>query len=123
MDNGSNNANDRNEYLFRHLVAMFQALALQQLGKIVNPMTGEMERDLTQARITIDILQMIKDKTEGNLNGNEDSLINGVLTELQLNYVDELKSGDGKENEEGEPDETGVSGGDGSESEQGAGDS
>ena len=118
MDNGSNNANDRNEYLFRHLVAMFQALALQQLGKIVNPMTGEMERDLTQARITIDILQMIKDKTEGNLNGNEDSLINGVLTELQLNYIDELKSGGEKENEEGEPDETEVSGGDGGESEK-----
>ena len=81
----------KNEYLFHHLVAMFQTLALQQLGKLVNPLTGKMERDMQQARITIDMLQMVKDKTAGNLSGRERGLLDGVLTELQLNYVDELQ--------------------------------
>lgn len=73
---------------------MFQTLALQQLGKLVNPVTGKMERDLHQARITIDMLQMVKEKTAGNLSGRERGLLDGVLTELQLNYVDELKRGE-----------------------------
>ncbi len=70
---------------------MFQTLALQQLGKLINPVTEKMERDLQQAHITIDMLQMIKEKTAGNLSGRERGLLDGVLTELQLNYVDELK--------------------------------
>ena len=84
----------RNEYLFHHLVAMFQTLALQQLGKLINPVTGKMERDLQQARITIDMLQMIKEKTTGNLNGREGALLDSIIMELQLNYVDELKRDD-----------------------------
>lgn len=70
---------------------MFQTLALQQLGKLINPVTGKMERDLQQARITIDMLHMIKEKTAGNLSAREKGLLDGVLTDLQLNYVDELK--------------------------------
>ena len=46
---------------------MFETLALQQLGKLVSPITGKVERDLRQARITIDMLVMIREKTAGNL--------------------------------------------------------
>jgi hypothetical protein len=76
-------------YLFHHLVAMFQTLALQQLGKLTNPITGKLERDLHQARITIDMLQMLKEKTDGNLEHNEQALLDRALLELQMNYVDE----------------------------------
>lgn len=82
--------NERNEYLFHHLVAMFHTLALQQLGKLVNPITGQMERDLQQAKITIDMLQMIKDRTAGNLEQSELMVLDRALLELQMNYVDEM---------------------------------
>ena len=81
----------KNEYLFQHLVAMFQTLALQQLGKLINPITGKLERDLHQARITIDMLQMLQVKTAGNLDGNEKRLLDAVVMELQMNYVDEMQ--------------------------------
>jgi len=86
--------NERNEYLFHHLVAMFQTLALQQLGKLVNPITGELERDLQQAKITIDMLQMLKDRTAGNLEQSERIILDRSLLELQMNYVDETNRTD-----------------------------
>ncbi len=89
MGDDSVSRNERNEYLFHHLVAMFQTLALQQLGKLVNPITGKLERDLQQAKITIDMLQMIKDRTLGNLKQSEQMILDRALLELQMNFVDE----------------------------------
>ncbi|MGD1048728.1 MAG: DUF1844 domain-containing protein [Candidatus Krumholzibacteriaceae bacterium] len=85
---------ERNSFLFRHLIAMFEALALQQLGKLVNPITGNVERDLRQARITIDMLAMIREKTAGNCEQDEKRLLDAVVTELQMNYIDETKRAD-----------------------------
>jgi hypothetical protein len=91
---------ERNSFLFTHLVAMFETLALQQLGKLVSPITGNVERDLRQAQITIDMLVMIREKTAGNLQPEEQRIINAVLTELQMNYLDESKKA--KEDEAGD---------------------
>ena len=98
------------KYLFQHLVAMFQTLALQQLGKLINPVTGKLERDLHQAKITIDILQMIQTKTTGNLGDDEKRLIDKVLMELQMNYIDE-KSRSEQDMSEGKKEEGEVSSG------------
>lgn len=110
MENGSDFRESTNEYLFHHLIAMFQTLALQQMGKLVNPITGKLERDLQQGRITIDMLQMIKDKTEGNLQPAEKTVIDRALTELQMNYVDEMNRPEEAEERAGEetdqPEET-----------------
>jgi hypothetical protein len=84
---------ERRSFLFTHLIAMFETLALQQLGKLVNPVTGEAQPDMRQARITIDMLEMIREKTAGNLEDEEKRLLDAVLTELQLNYIDEAKKG------------------------------
>ena len=84
-------SSDSGMYLFQYLVVMFQNLDLQQMGKLINPITGQLERDLQQARITIDMIQMVKDKTAGNLNEEEQRLIDQVLLDLQMNYVDEVK--------------------------------
>ena len=94
----------KNEYLFQHLVAMFQTLALQQLGKLINPITGKLERDLHQARITIDMLQMMQAKTAGNLDDNEKRLLDTVVMDLQMNYIDEMQRAEesGVEEEEKE---------------------
>lgn len=82
---------ERNAFLFQHLIAMFETLALQQLGKLVNPITGKDEADLRQARITIDMLEMVREKTAGNLSSDEQGLLEAVLTELQMNFVDESR--------------------------------
>jgi len=76
--------------LFMQLVMTFQAAAWQQMGKIKNPITDKIERSLDQARYSIDMLEMLKTKTKGNLTDDELKFVNHVMTELQLNFVDEL---------------------------------
>jgi hypothetical protein len=86
--------------LFQYLVVWLQTLALQQMGKFANPITDEVERDLHQAKITVDMLGMIQTKTDGNLDDNEKRFLDTVLMELQMNYIDENareESGDREE--------------------------
>lgn len=85
------NSFDRDEALFLSIVYSFHAAAMQQMGKIPNPFTGKVERDLDAARGTIDVLAMFRKKTEGNLTDRESRVLTGLITELQLNYVDEGK--------------------------------
>ncbi len=100
MDKSINEEHNRDEYLFQHLIAMFQSLAFQQLGKLVNPITGKVEGDLQQAKITIDMLVMIQKKTEGNLADREKQLLDRAIMELQMNYVEELNTKDLEEEKE-----------------------
>jgi hypothetical protein len=80
------------EMLFIHVVSMFQIAAMQQLGKLLDPVSGETRRDLDQAKISIDILEVLKEKTQGNLTEEEESFLKKVLFELQMNYVEEKKT-------------------------------
>lgn len=80
------------ELLFLHTISMFQAAAMQQLGKIVDPLSGEVVKDLGQARVSIDILEVLQEKTKGNLTQTEEDFLSKVLFELHMNYVDELKA-------------------------------
>jgi hypothetical protein len=90
------------EFLFSHLVVMFQTLALQQLGKLTSPISGKLERDLHQAKITIDMLEMIRNKMKNNLNEREEELLNRSLMQLQMNFVDESQREDQAPEEEEE---------------------
>lgn len=85
------NQDERFTALFGGLVTMFQTAALQQMGKVQNPVTQKIERDLEQAQMSIDMLEMLKTKTAGNLKKEEDEYLNGVLRDLRLNFVDEQK--------------------------------
>ncbi len=80
----------KQQALFMQLVLMFHQAAWQQLGKIPNPMTNKVERDLEQARMSIDLLDMLKARTHGNLSDEESRMLEQVLRELKLNFVDEL---------------------------------
>lgn len=105
MDNVSNNTDYAHDtFLFQHLVVMFQTLALQQMGKLTSPITGKVERDLHQAKITVDMLGMIQKRTEGNLEENEKRILDTVMMELQMNYIDETARAE-KEEEEGPAEE------------------
>ena len=92
-----------NEALFMQVVMMFQGAAMQQMGKIVSPISGKVERDLDQAKMSIDILGMLQEKTKGNLNEHEKKFLDHILFELRINYVDEVnKAAKEKEKEEEE---------------------
>jgi hypothetical protein len=85
--------------LFVQLVAMFQIAARQQMGKMANPVTNQIERDLQHAKASIDTLEMLKAKTKGNLSGVESEFLDKVLFELHMDYVDEVNRA-AKEDEE-----------------------
>lgn len=76
--------------LFLSLVVSLSHAALMQLGKVANPVTGEIEIDLKQAKMDIDLVDMLLNKTKGNLTLEEEKLIKDVLSDLQLNYVEEI---------------------------------
>jgi hypothetical protein len=80
---------NKNKQLFFSLVYSFQMQAMIQLGKLANPVTGKVEKDLEAARVTIDMVDMIKEKTENNLEEDEKRFINQVAGDLKLNFVEE----------------------------------
>jgi hypothetical protein len=71
---------------------IFKTAAFQQLGKTLNPMTGKVEKNLEQARFSIDMIEMLKDKTRGNLPEELDKLLDSTLLELRMNYVEEANA-------------------------------
>ncbi len=85
---------DRDEALFVNLVMIFKGAAMQQMGKVINPLTGKVERNLEQARFSIDTIAMLKDKTRGNLTADLEKLLDSVLLELRMNFVEETRVGD-----------------------------
>jgi hypothetical protein len=76
--------------LFLGLITSFQAAAMQQMGKMPNPFTQQIERDMPQAKLSIDMLEMLEERTGGNLTSEEARFLKHVLTELRLNYVAEI---------------------------------
>jgi len=80
---------EKDELLLTQVALMFQTAALQQMGKLKNPLTDAVERDLGQARMSIDILDVLHRRMKGNLSDQEDRMLTNVLRELRLNYVDE----------------------------------
>lgn len=81
---------EKNEMMFIQLIAIFQAAALQHMGKLKNPASEKIEKDMGQAQLSIDILDMLKVKTKGNLTAEEERYLGSMLQDLKLNYVDEL---------------------------------
>lgn len=71
-------------------------LALQAsiaLGRVANPTTNKTEEDLPQARFLIDTLGMLKEKTKNNLSKEEDGLLENILYELRMQYIDKTAPG------------------------------
>jgi hypothetical protein len=79
------------EALFTQLIAIFHSSAMVALGKLKNPATDKVERNLEQARQSIEILEMLRDKTRGNLSANEQRMLDSSLTDLRLNFIDESR--------------------------------
>ena len=80
---------DMDTVRFFSLITMFASSAYQSMGKIANPMTGKIERNLDSAQGFIDILIMLKAKTRGNLTDDEEKIMTSTLSDLQMNFVQE----------------------------------
>ena len=66
--------------------------ALIHLGVHQNPDTGSVNVDLMQARQSIDVLALLREKTRGNLSAEEEQLFSSVLADLRLRFVEKSNS-------------------------------
>jgi len=80
----------KDELILRNLIAMFQTAALQHMGKLKRSPSDKIEKDLPNAKISIDILDMLYRKMKPNLSSDEERMFTTVLKDLKLNYVDEV---------------------------------
>ena len=100
----SENQLNKEDQLFIHLVNTFVQSAWISLGKVKNPVSDELERNLDQASYYIDLLDMLQTKMKGNLSEWEEQYILHSLSELKLNFIDEKKkSGSEKDSENKSP--------------------
>jgi len=74
---------------FTNFVISLSTSALFHFGDFPEMEGGKAEKNLPAVKQTIDILDMLNEKTKGNLDQNEDNLIKGVLYELKMRYVKE----------------------------------
>ena len=76
------------EISFATFVVSLSTQALMHLGEIPDLMTNQQQRDLPAAQHVIDILGMLQDKTRGNLDQDEESLLRSILFDLRMKYVE-----------------------------------
>jgi hypothetical protein len=76
---------------FHTFVLSLGSSALLHLGEIENPNDGASQKDLPLAKHTIDILVMLEEKTRGNLSTGEERLMESLLYDLRLRYVEAVK--------------------------------
>ena len=76
------------EVKFTILVSSLATQVLVSLGQIENPLSKKKELDLKSAKFSIDLLQMLADKTRGNLTDIEKHYLEGVLYKLRMGYVE-----------------------------------
>ncbi len=77
------------EINFATFVVSLNASALLHLGAIEDPTSGKTDKNLPMAKQTIDILNLLEEKTAGNLSKDEDNLLKSILYDLRIIYVKE----------------------------------
>ena len=80
---------DKSTQMFFSLIYSFQMQTMMHLGKIKNPVSDKIETDLQAAQATIDLIEMLSEKTKGNLAEEEKRFLDSALSDLKLNYVEE----------------------------------
>jgi len=78
------------EISFISILKISYAQGAIYLGKIQDPIDNVKEVNLPQAKLLIDILTILKDKTKNNLNEDEDRLLVEILDFLKVNYQKEI---------------------------------
>ena len=76
---------------FETLVSYLSTTAMFQLGLIPGPSGEHVPADMPNAQRTIDLLEVLQEKTQGNLSGGESRLLEDVLYELRMSFVEMQK--------------------------------
>ncbi len=76
---------------FETLVSYLSTTAMFQLGLIAGPSGEHIPADMPNAKRTLDLLEVLQEKTRGNLSANESRLLEDVLYELRVSFVEMQK--------------------------------
>ena len=79
---------DRQQILFLSLVQSLVSSAWIHLGKMKNPTTGADSIELEEASVSIDMLEMLHNRTQGNLSDDEKRFLENALSDLKINFVE-----------------------------------
>jgi hypothetical protein len=79
---------------FLQLLLSLQMGAMHYLGKTASPVDGKVERNLELAQHSIQMLEMLHKKTINNLTDDERKILDSILYDLRLNYIDEVAKGE-----------------------------
>jgi len=99
------------QQLFDQLISSLVHTTWVSLGKIKNPITDKIEKEMVSASINIDMIDMLYKRMDGNLSDAEDKYLRQVLSELKMNYIHEKSQiseteSEGQETSEYSEDET-----------------
>jgi hypothetical protein len=75
------------EASFSILIMSVASSAAMSLGLAPNPQTGKIEKDKAMAKFNIDLLVLLQEKTKNNLNEDEKRLLDSIVTDLQMKFV------------------------------------
>ena len=78
--------------MFSHLILQQSNMALMLMGKTAHPETGQVTHDLDSAKLFIDQLEVLEEKTRGNLTKEETGLFKQVLTNLRMAFVESVET-------------------------------
>jgi len=81
------------EFGFSTFILSLSTSALVHLGELPDPITNKKEVKLQLAKQTISVIEMLKEKTRGNLTPEEESLLDNVLCDVRLKYLSQAKAG------------------------------
>ena len=81
-------SSDEGDPGFETLISYLSTTAMFQLGLLPGPSGERIPTDLENARRTIDMLEVLQHKTRGNLTGEEVKLLEAVLYELRMSFVE-----------------------------------
>lgn len=90
-DHGHDHEAASPEISFSSLVISLGTSAMIHMGLMDNPHTKQKDKNLGAAREEIELISMLQDKTKGNLDDNEKKIVEQVLYELRLRFVEASK--------------------------------
>ena len=77
------------QQLFDQLISSLVHSAWVYLGKVKNPMNDKLEKNIDQASVQIDMLDMLFKRMTGNLSEEEEQYLSNIIRELKMNFVEE----------------------------------
>ncbi|MBD3378942.1 MAG: DUF1844 domain-containing protein [Candidatus Omnitrophica bacterium] len=98
---------ENDKVTFTGFLSGIAAEGMMALGMIENPVTKKTEKNLGHAGSVVDLLEVIKLKTQGNRTREEDKLLDDILHQLRMAYVSFLESKDAKPEAEKTPETNG----------------